>query len=98
MYKNGKVANHEGSWHAARTARIRTCDAGGAKGRAEVLSGGRAEAGDGPAEVQSVSDKVKVPAGEFKDCVKTEETTPLEPGERETKIYAPHVGCSVTGR
>jgi hypothetical protein len=44
------------------------------------------------AEVTSVDEKVKVPAGEFTKCVKTIETTPIEPDEHETKIYAPNVG------
>ena len=39
----------------------------------------------------SITETVKTPAGEFKDCVKTEETTPLEKG-REFKLYAKGVG------
>lgn len=40
----------------------------------------------------SVSETVTTPAGTFKDCVKIEETTPLEPGEKEFKYYAPEIG------
>jgi len=32
------------------------------------------------------------PAGVFTGVLKTEETTPLEPGEKEYKFYAPGVG------
>jgi hypothetical protein len=32
------------------------------------------------------------PAGTFKQVLRTEETTPLEPGEKEYKLYAPGVG------
>jgi hypothetical protein len=44
------------------------------------------------AEVVSISETVRVPAGEFKNCIKIEETSPLEPGHREYKYYAPGVG------
>ena len=37
---------------------------------------------------------VKTPAGEFKDCVKVEETTPLEPGARDYKYYARDAGLA----
>ena len=40
---------------------------------------------------------VKTPAGEFKDCVRVEETTPLEPGVREYKYYARGVGLVQDG-
>jgi hypothetical protein len=48
------------------------------------------------AEIVSVSDTAKVPAGEFKNCVKTEETTPLEKGKG-YKVYAPGVGLVSDG-
>jgi hypothetical protein len=32
------------------------------------------------------------PAGTFSNVLKTEETNPLEPGEREFKLYAPRIG------
>lgn len=35
---------------------------------------------------------VSVPHGDFDDCLKTKEWTPLEPGEIEHKYYAPGVG------
>lgn len=44
------------------------------------------------AEIVSVSETVKTPAGEFKNCIKVEETTPLEPKTKEYKWYAPGVG------
>lgn len=43
-------------------------------------------------EILSVTDTVEVPAGKFENCLKTEETTPLEPKEKEYKLYAPGVG------
>lgn len=43
------------------------------------------------AHVVSVTETVKTPAGEFKNCIKTEETTPLQKG-KEYKLYARGVG------
>jgi hypothetical protein len=48
------------------------------------------------AEIVSVSERVTTPAGTFEKCLKTEETTPLEPG-RESKLYAPGVGLVTDG-
>jgi hypothetical protein len=44
------------------------------------------------AEVISTSQTANVPAGRFQNVLKTEETTPLEPGELENKFYAPGIG------
>jgi hypothetical protein len=49
------------------------------------------------AEIVSVNETVVTPAGTFKNCVKTEETTPLSPKEREYKYYAPGIGLVQEG-
>ena len=49
------------------------------------------------AEVVSLFETVKTPAGEYKHCVKIEETTPLEPGTKEYKYYAPGIGLVQDG-
>jgi hypothetical protein len=36
--------------------------------------------------------RVSVPYGTFKHCLKTEDTTPLEPGAKEVKLYCRGVG------
>jgi hypothetical protein len=48
-------------------------------------------------EIVSVTETVVTPAGTFKNCVKTEETTPLEPATKEYKWYAPGVGLVKEG-
>jgi len=48
------------------------------------------------AEVKSLSDTVAVPAGTFAHCLRTRETTPLEPDLKEAKWYAPGVGNILT--
>jgi hypothetical protein len=49
------------------------------------------------AEIISVTETVMTPAGTFKNCLKTEETTPLEPKEKEYKFYAPGIGLVQEG-
>ncbi len=44
------------------------------------------------AEIVSTDESMATPAGTFESCLKTEETTPLEPEEKEYKYYAPGVG------
>jgi hypothetical protein len=48
------------------------------------------------ADVKSLSDTVTVPAGTFTQCLRTRETTPLEPDLNEAKWYAPGVGNVLT--
>jgi hypothetical protein len=49
------------------------------------------------AEVVSLSETMETPAGKFANVLKTEETTPLEPGEKEAKYYAAGVGLLKDG-
>lgn len=96
-YKNGKVSSTEGSWHAGEN---------GAHygmfmpGKPQVGQKFYQELAPKVAmdrfEIVSVSEEAKVPAGEFKNCLKTKETTPLEKGT-EYKLYAPEVGLIVDG-
>ena len=48
------------------------------------------------AEVSSLSDAVNVPAGKFTNCLRTRETTPLEPDLKEAKWYALGIGNVLT--
>jgi hypothetical protein len=48
------------------------------------------------AEVTSLNTSVKVPAGSFNNCLKTEETTPLETSLLEDKYYATGIGNVLT--
>lgn len=98
IYKNGKVDHHEGEWIA---------ETGGAK--AGLFMPAKPEIGErfyqelapkvamDRVEVVSNSETLKTPAGEFHDCLKTEETTPLEPGVKEYKVYAKDVGIIQDG-
>jgi hypothetical protein len=97
-YKNGKVVGHEGTWHhgfggAKFGMMLPGTPAVGMRYYQEQAS----EVALDRAEVVSVSETLTVPAGTFSKCLRTEETTPLEPKTREYKVYAPGVGLVKDG-
>ena len=93
MYdKSGKVTGHGGSWLAGvNGARFGLMMPGapkvGDKYYQEVAPGTALDR----AEVVSVTENFKAPAGEFKNCLRTRESSGLESGS-EDKWYAPDVG------
>jgi hypothetical protein len=98
IYKDGKLIDHEGAWQAGeKGARFGLMMPG------QVLLGARHYQEIAPrvamdrAEILSMSETVKTPAGTFKNCLKVEETTPLEPGEKEYKFYARGIGLVQDG-
>jgi hypothetical protein len=97
VYKGGKIANHEGAWlHGTGGATFGLLIPGapivGQRYYQEVAP----KVAMDRAEVVSVTERVTTPAGTFEKCLKTEETTPLEPG-RESKLYAPGIGLVTDG-
>src|SRR5262249_43984060 len=99
IYKGGKVVSHEGSWLSGeKKARFGLMMPGlplvGARYQQEVAPGDAMDR----AEIVSVSESVKSPAGEFKNCLKIRETTPLEPGKVGFKCYAPDTGMVQDGK
>ena len=48
------------------------------------------------AESLNLNSRVVVPYGHFNNCLKSQETTPLEPDALEDKYYAPGVGNVLT--
>ncbi|MFO0808479.1 MAG: hypothetical protein U0746_07640 [Gemmataceae bacterium] len=92
IYKDGKVVKHDGAWLAGvNGAKFGLVMPGlplvKARYYHEVAPGTAMDR----AEIVSVSETVKTSAGVFKNCVKTEETSPLEP-TKDNKWYAPGVG------
>jgi hypothetical protein len=93
MYKDGIIISHEGAWLAGQN---------GAK--AGMMMPGKVEVdlkyyqeialgvAEDRAEIVSVNDTLDTPAGTFSKALKTEETNPLKPGEKEFKFYAPGIG------
>ena len=92
IYKGGKVVGHGGAWLSG---------VGGAK--FGMMMPGKPKVGDrfyqelapkvamDRCEVVALSETIKTPAGAFKDCLRTKETSPLERGAS-VKVYAPGVG------
>jgi hypothetical protein len=93
MYKDGKIVNHEGSWQAGNdsTRFGLMMPAKPTANRAYYQEVAPKIAMD-RAKIVDLKAKVTTPAGTFENCVKVEETTPLEKGAKEYKYYAPGVG------
>lgn len=91
-YKDGRIVGHGGAWRAgvkgARAGLMMPADPKpGFRHYQEVAPGVAMDR----AEVETTDITFKCPAGEFKNCLKVIETTPLEPGKSH-KMYAPDVG------
>jgi len=92
IYKNGKIVSHSGAWIAE------------GKNKPGVIMPGNYEIGYkyyqeiapeiamDRAEIISIDVTFKTNAGKFTGCLKTLETTPLNPKEKEYKHYAPGIG------
>jgi hypothetical protein len=93
MYKHGKVVSHEGAWlSGVDGARFGLMIPGEPKVGAKFYQEVAPKVAMDRAEIVSLDATLKTPAGEFKHCLKARETTPLEPGATEFKVYAPGVG------
>ncbi|MBI4178398.1 hypothetical protein HY522_03110 [bacterium] len=93
MYEDGKVSGHGGAWLAGIDgARYGLLMPGAPKVGYKHYQEIAPEVAMDRAEIVSVSETFKTPAGTFKDCLKVAETSPLEPGHPEHKFYAPGIG------
>ncbi|AXK40207.1 hypothetical protein [Crenobacter cavernae] len=92
-YENDKVVKHDGTWLAgqdgnkaglimAGTPRV------GMRYYQEMAPGVAMDR----AEIVSLNDTCKTPAGTFSKCLKVKEGTPLKMFETEYKYYAPNIG------
>jgi hypothetical protein len=98
IYKNGKITSHEGSWlSGVKGAKYGLMMAGtpllGGKYQQEVAPGVALDR----AQIVSLTETLETPAGTFKNCLKTEETSGLEP-DKMNKIYARGVGQISDGK
>ena len=94
-YRSGVVVSTEGSWETGRNGAepgiVMWADPRqhvGEAYRQEYLAGSAEDLG----KVVAVQETVSVPLGQFRGCVRTEDTSPLEPGLREQKLYCVGVG------
>jgi hypothetical protein len=97
IYKDGKVAGHEGAWlSGVNGGRFGMMVPGtpllGARYQQEVAP----KVAMDRAEVVSLTETLQTPAGKFEKCLKTEESSALESG-KEHKIYAPGIGLICDG-
>lgn len=91
-YKGGKVVNHEGSWlSGVAGAHFGLAMPGAPRKGAAYYQELAPKVAMDRAEIVSTDEWVRTPAGEFKNCLKVKETTPLE-GGKEYKYYAAGIG------
>jgi len=98
IYKGGKVASHDGAWLAGvNGARPGLMMPGlpllHARHYQEVAPGVAMDR----AEIVSLTDVLKTPAGAFRNVLRVAETTPLEPKVRDSKYYARDIGLISDG-
>jgi hypothetical protein len=98
IYKDDKVVSHAGAWlSGVNGAKFGLMMPGqvslNARYHQEVAPGVAMDR----AEIVSLSETVRTPAGEFTNCVKVKETTPLEPFVTEHKYYAAGIGMVQDG-
>jgi hypothetical protein len=93
IYKEGKVVSHEGAWLSGLNgARFGLAMPATPTLKAAYYQEVAPGIAMDRAEIVSVTERFSSPAGTFMNCVKTEETTPLEAGAKDYKLYAPGVG------
>jgi hypothetical protein len=96
-YKNGVISNHEGAWLAQEKNKPGLMMPGliliGSRFYQEIAPGVAMDR----AEIISTTENLKTPAGDFSNCLKTEETTSLSSKEKEYKIYAAGIGLIKDG-
>jgi hypothetical protein len=98
IYRDGRVVKHEGSWTTG-VARARF----GLMMPGVPLLHGRYYQEIAPhvamdrGELVSMTDRATTPAGAYTNVLKIEETTPLEPGRREYKLFARGAGLIQDG-
>ncbi len=92
-YSNGVVTSKAGSWEAgvdgAEPGIIMLAHPlSGLTYRQEYKAGDAEDMGT----VMALDESVTVPAGNFSNCIRTKDWSPLEPGDVSYKYYAPGVG------
>ena len=98
IYKNGKLASHEGAWrHGSNGARFGLMMPGtptlGLRHYQELAP----KVAMDRVEIVSLTERSTTPAGVFENCLKMRETTPLERFARDTKVYARGIGIVEDG-
>lgn len=97
IYEEGEIVSHDGAWIAGRNGAL----PGIVMPDSAFLLGTRyfQEQAEGVAldraEHVATGLELALPAGTFKGCIKTVETSPLEPGSESIKFYCPGIGLVI---
>jgi hypothetical protein len=93
IYEADKVVSHDGTWLAGtKNTRFGLMMPGQVLLKARYYQEIAPQVALDRAEIVSISETVKTSIGDFKNCLKVEETTPLEPDSKGYKYYAPGIG------
>lgn len=92
FYENGKVVKHDGSWLAGNGNNAGLMMAGAPKLRHKYYQEIAPRVAMDRAEVISLNDTCKTPAGTFANCLKVKEGSAIELAAVEYKYYAPSIG------
>ena len=92
-YKNGKVVNHEGSWLAGtKGSRAGLMMPGTPKVKMKYYQEIAPDVAMDRAEIVSLEETCKTPAGTFSGCMKVQEGSAIELFAKEYKYHAPGIG------
>src|SRR5205823_15078598 len=98
MYKDGKIINHEGTWlSGVNGSKFGLIMPGRPLLNARYYQEVAPKVAMDRATIVSVSETVETPAGVFRNCLKVEETTPLQRFVTEYKYYCPGIGMVQDG-
>lgn len=98
IYKDDLVVGHEGAWQSGKNgAHFGMMMPGQPQLEQKFYQEVAPETAMDRAEVESLNETLTTPGGTFTNCLKTKESTPLEPGIKEYKMYAPDVGIILDG-
>ena len=93
IYRGGKVVRHEGAWLAGQNgARFGLMMPGTPTLNARYYQEIAPKVAMDRAEIVSLTDQRRTPAGNFTNVLKVAETNPLEAHALEYKYYAPDIG------
>jgi len=98
IYKAGRLASHEGAWKAGKNgARFGLFMPGTPVAGRRFYQEIAPKVAMDRVRITAIDATLQTPAGSFKECVRLEETTPLEPGVKDYKLFAPGVGLVQDG-
>ena len=93
IYKEGKIVSHDSAWRSGVDgARFGLMIPGEPKMGLGYYQEIAPRVAMDRVRVIGTGVTIKTPAGTFKNCLKLEESTPLEPGVKDYKVYAPGIG------